>query len=392
MQPTQSITVLSRKFPPTRTLGKTLLLLSALLCLASCTLVQRDAYIGKPLAWRQLDGWADDHHSEAWRALLQSCRALDAQAAWQGLCAQARTMQSPSDDDARRFFERWFTPHRVRGKRGAKRGLVTGYYEPLLFGKLSRDRRFRYPLYAAPRDLLTIDIESVYPQLQGERVRGRLIDKTVVPFYSRAEIDSTDNPLHGNELIWVDDRDAAFFLHIQGSGRVQLPDGNVVAVGYANQNGHPYQSIGRLLVEREQLELEETSLFTIRNWLRTHPREAERLLFENPSYVFFELRDTPQDGPLGSLNVPLTAERSIAVDPELIGLGAPVWLSTNYPDQPDAPYRRLMFAQDTGGAIRGALRADVFWGHGERAEQNAGVMREQGAMIVLLPNAAPHEA
>jgi membrane-bound lytic murein transglycosylase A len=216
-------------------------------------------------------------------------------------------------------------------------------------------------------------------------VRGLVADHKVIPFYSREQIESDRQLLAGNELVWIDDRDAVFFLHIQGSGRIQLRDGSVIGAGYSDQNGHPYVAIGRLLLERGELDRDEISLFTIRQWLRDNPGEAELLLNQNPSYVFFELREDVGEGPVGSLNVPLTPQRSIAIDPKTVPLGTPVWLQTNIPGAVDLAYNRLVIAQDTGGAIKGPLRADLFWGHGQEAENNAGIMKERGSMLVLLP-------
>lgn len=359
--------------------------------LASCAVFKpRAPGIGKPLEWRQVNGWRQDNHAETWPALLRSCEALAARADWKALCAAARNHPNADFDDraARQFFERWFRPHPLHGRAGKTNGLITGYYEPLLFGSFARDQRYRYPLYAPPETLLSIELGELYPELRGRPVRGRLAGNKVLPFYSRAEIESDRSLLAGHELIWIDDRDAVFFLHIQGSGRIRLPDGRVLGAGYSNQNGRPYQSIGAVLLERGELKQEEISLFTIRQWLRDHPARAEALLFGNPSYVFFVLRENPGDGPIGSLNVPLTPQRSIAIDPKLVDLGAPVWLSTNFPGDPARPYQRLVLAQDTGGAIKGALRADLFWGHGDGAERAAGIMKERGSLIVLLPNAA----
>ncbi len=381
--------------------------------LTSCTIFQSrpPAGIGESLEWRQVDGWQQDNHAEAWPALLHSCTAKAANARWRNLCQAARDASDssttdlahaiPAPDAARRFFERWFTPHALHGRAGKTHGLITGYYEPLLFGSFTRDHRYRYPLYAPPPDLLSVELGALYPELKNRRVRGRMDGGKVRPFYSRQQIDSDHTLLAGNELIWVDDRDAAFFLHIQGSGRIQLPDGKVIGVGYGNQNGHPYRAIGKVLLARNELKREAISLFTIRQWLRDHPQRAEELLFSNPSYVFFVLRENPDnrsgedssnrfdDGPVGSLNVPLTQQRSIAIDPTLVGLGLPMWLSTNFPGDPKRPYRRLVFAQDTGGAIQGVLRADLFWGHGNLAERAAGIMKERGSLIVLLPNTTP---
>ena len=367
--------------------------LCAAVCLlagiASCTIFKPpQPGIGKPVDWRQVRGWTQDNHAEAWPALLSSCTALSAKAGWRDLCEAAQQTPDPDNDSARRFFEHWFTPHRLHGEAGKTTGLITGYYEPLLFGSLTPDSRYRYPLYGPPQTLLSVELGEVYPELANKRIRGRLAGSKVLPFYSREEIDSDRSLLAGNELIWVDDRDAVFFLHIQGSGRVRLPDGRIIGAGYANQNGHPYLAIGRVLIKRNELKPEEVSLFTIRQWLRDNPARAEELLFQNPSYVFFVLQENPGEGPLGSLNVPLTPQRSIAIDPTLVELGVPVWLSTNLPGNPQHPYRRLVFAQDTGSAIKGALRADLFWGHGQQAERAAGIMKESGSLIVLLPKAA----
>jgi len=356
--------------------------------LASCTTVKPPpAGVGEALDWRQVEGWEQDAHAEAWPALLRSCRVMASRPNWGHLCRAAQDAPEPDHAGARRFFERWFTPHRLYGPGGQRTGLVTGYYEPLLFGSFQPGPRYRYPLYGPPDTLLSVELAGLHPELKGRRVRGRLDGSKVVPFYSRREIDSDRSLLAGHELVWIDDRDAVFFLHIQGSGRIRLPDGRLIGAGYSDQNGHPYLAIGRILLQRGELKREDISLFSIREWLRNHPDEAEALLFRNPSYVFFTLRESPGEGPVGSLNVPLTAQRSIAIDPRWAGLGFPVWLSTNFPGHPERPYRRLVFAQDTGGAITG-LRADLFWGHGEHAERAAGVMKENGSLIVLLPDAA----
>jgi len=208
-----------------------------------------------------------------------------------------------------------------------------------------------------------------------------------VPFFSREEIDGDSQPLRGKELLWIDDAYGSFFLQIQGSGRVRLDDGSIVGVNYENQNGHPYVAIGKTLVENQELALEDVSLFTIREWLENNPQRANEVLNSNPSYVFFHLREDINEGPRGSLNVPLTAERSLAVDRKVIPLGTPVWIDTTLPD--GSPYQRLMIAQDTGGAIRGPVRADVFFGNGQRAERLAGEMNQKGRLYALLPAKRP---
>ena len=266
---------------------------------------------------------------------------------------------------------------------------ITGYYEPLLNGSREQSGQYRYPLYGVPEDLLVVDLGAVYPQLKGMRLRGKLVGNRIVPYHDRAQLDDDQQLLEGAELLWVDSPVDVFFLHVQGSGLVQLADGSVVAVGYAEQNGHPYQSIGRALIEMGELQPEEVTLFSIREWLHSNPERMYEVLAQNPSYVFFNLKDTPEDGPVGSLNVVLTPRRSIAVDRNVIPLGAPVWLQTTLPNEDRSPLNQLMLAQDTGGAIKGHVRADVFWGRGGEAEEMAGLMKQPGELFVLLPRGYP---
>ncbi len=342
--------------------------------------------IGGPVSWSRLSGWNSDSHADAWPALLNGCMVLPEKSKeWKTICTNAQAIDDPSHDRAQTFFERYFQPHRVNSGKRKNKGLITGYYEPLLQGSFQATKRFQYPVYGRPKELLTVDLGDLYPDMKGKRLRGRLKNRNVVPFYSRTEIDSPARPLRGYEILWVDDRDALFFLHIQGSGRVQLPTGAIINVGYADQNGHPYISIGKILIDRGELEKKDVSLFSIRDWLRKHRDKSQALLNENPSYVFFDLRKGYEDGPIGSLNVPLTAERSAAVDPNTIPLGIPLWIETELPDNKRTEFHRLLLAQDTGGAIKGAVRADIFWGHGEHAELMAGKMKQAGRVFALLP-------
>ena len=346
--------------------------------------------IGKAINFDDLPGWSQDQHAQAFVALHKGCARLKDKPDWQTICTTANALGKPNNGDARLFFENHFTPHTLRGEKGKTSGMITGYYEPLLHGAKQADQRYRYPLYKAPEDMLTIDLASLYPSLKGKRVRGRVVGKKVVPYYTRAEINGDDQPLRGQELLWVDDRDQLFFLQIQGSGRVKLPDGKIIGAGYANQNGRAYISIGKKLIDMGELKREDVSLFSIKSWLKSHPQDADTLLNENPSYVFFVLRDQVEDGPTGSLNVPLTAERSLAIDPKFVDLGAPIWLNTSYPGEEQHPLQKLVMAQDTGGAIKGQLRADLFWGTGERAESMAGNMKQAGEMYILLPKKTPN--
>jgi membrane-bound lytic murein transglycosylase A len=340
---------------------------------------------GAAIDWADLPGWAADRHLDAWPALEATCRRdRHLGPPWPAICAAARDHPPATDAAARAFFERWFEPRPMRAGWFDRDGLVTGYYEPVLSGSLDRGGRYRYPVYAPPDDLVRVELGELYPELEGKRVRGRLVGNRVVPYHPRSAIDGEAGPLDGHELLWVDDPVELFFLHIQGSGRVRLTDGRIVGVGYADQNGHPYRAIGRELIQRGELEREEVNLFSIRDWLRGHPGAAEEVMNSNPSYVFFVLRDRVEEGPVGSLNVPLTAGRSIAVDRTHIPLGIPVWLETTRPDD-GRPLRRLTFAQDTGGAIRGQVRADLFFGTGDEAERMAGLMKQKGRLYLLMP-------
>jgi membrane-bound lytic murein transglycosylase A len=296
-------------------------------------------------------------------------------------------LTQPDNNSLHAFFEEGFIPYQVYNPDGSSQGLITGYYEPRLYGSRVKTARFRYPLYAPPDDLLTIDLGDQYPQLKDLRLRGRLQGNRVVPYYNRGEIDNGKAPLQGRELFWVDNAVDLFFLQIQGSGRIELPDGSLVKVGYAEQNGHPYNSIGKKLAEMGAFKLEESSMQNIKLWAEKHPDKLSSLLEQNPSYVFFRELPNSLPAPLGALGVPLTNEYSLAVDTRTIPLGAPVFLSTTYPNTTE-PLNRLMLAQDTGGAIKGAVRGDFFWGFGEQAGAQAGRMKQSGQMWVLFPKGA----
>lgn len=337
--------------------------------------------------WEMLPDWQTTDLKQTWAAFWQSCSVLKNKPGWQSICARANELTQPDNSSLRAFFEEGFTPYQVFNPDGSSQGLITGYYEPRLYGSRVKNARFRYPLYAPPDDLLAIDLGDVYPQLKDLRLRGRLQGNRVVPYYNRSEIDGGKAPLKGRELFWVDNAVDLFFLQIQGSGRIELPDGSLVKVGYAEQNGHPYTSIGKKLVDMGAFKLEESSMQNIKLWAQKNPEKLDSLLEHNPSYVFF--RELPNDlpAPLGALGVPLTNEYSLAVDTRTIPLGAPVFLATTYPNTAE-PLNRLMLAQDTGGAIRGAVRGDFFWGFGEQAGNQAGRMKQSGQMWVLFPKGA----
>ncbi len=334
--------------------------------------------------WPALPDWNNDNLAEALPAFLLSCNALKSAAEWASPCAAAARIRKADPMAARQFFESAFAPWLVHNADGATEGLVTGYYEPLLHGSRVYGRTYRFPIYGVPADLLVIDLAESNPDLKGIRLRGRMQDKKVVPYYTRAEIERGLAPLRGREILWVDDPVDLFFLHVQGSGRVRLPGGETVRVGFAEHNGHPYKSIGKILVERGELSVDKASMQGIKQWAAKNPGKLAPMLQQNPAYVFFrEMPESPL-GPVGALGVPLTPGRSIAVDALTTPLGAPVFLSTTSPLS-SRPLNRLVLAQDTGTAIKGAVRADFFWGFGDEAGQSAGRMRQSGRMWILYP-------
>ena len=335
--------------------------------------------------WRDLPGWGSDAHDEAWPAFLQSCRSLGRQATWQGVCDAAKGLgEKPSASAARSFFESRLTPWRVTNPDGTKEGLITGYYEPLIQGCRTRTAVCAWPIHATPDDLITVDLADAYPDLKPYRLRGRLVGRKVVPYYSRAELDRQPEKLAGKVLLYAADPVDLFFMQVQGSGRVQLPDGGLVRLAYADTNGHPYQSIGRWLADKGELRLDQASMDGIKGWARANPGRLKEMLGANPSYIFFrEVPNTP-GGPAGALGLPLTDGRSIAIDPRSVPLGAPVFLATTHPRSAQ-PLQRLVLAQDTGTAIKGGVRADFFWGFGAEAGALAGRMKQKGEMSVLWP-------
>jgi len=318
------------------------------------------------------------------------------------VCAQTLAVDARNPNAVRDFFATRFDVYGIGTRqadgdnrsdaRASRGGLVTGYYEPLLRGSRVRSAKYPVPLYRVPDDLIVVDLASVYPELSNMRLRGKLQGRRVVPYPTRGEITSA-NTLTGHELLWVDDSIDAFFLQIQGSGRVQFDDGSTVRVGYAEQNGHPYRSLGRWLIDQGQLTLEQASMQGIKAWARRNPARLKEALDQNASYVFF--RELPLGnataGPLGALGVPLTAGYSVAADARFVPLGAPVVLATTDPDS-QAPLVRPMVAQDTGGAIRGPLRFDFFWGFGAAAGERAGRQRYETSAWVLVPKGTTPES
>lgn len=339
----------------------------------------------QPAQWSDLPGWQNDDQMAAFAAFRASCARIEIRPPWQASCAAARLANVATAAQARAWFEAEFRPWALVNPDGSREGLATGYYEPLLKGSRVRKAPYLSPLFAPPDDLIVVDLGDVYPELKSLRLRGRLEGRKLVPYYTRSEWDRQQTR-RDSALMWIDDPLDLFFLQVQGSGQVLLDDGARVRVSYADQNGHPYRSIGRWLVDQGELKLEQASMQGIKAWARAHPQRVQEMLEANPSLVFFRELPVEGAGPPGALGVPLTPERSIAVDPRVITLGAPVFLATTRPNDTN-PLQRLMLAQDTGGAIRGAVRADFYWGTGAEAGKLAGQMRQSAAMWVLMPQA-----
>jgi len=397
----------------------TVLCLCGLIAVAGCrsseptTPSEPAAFALRPTPFDALPGWRSAPTDRSLNAFRRSCEELlqrpasammvDGKSAfgtvrdWQPACYRARALGDTSNTAARRFFTRFFRPFRVVAG-GSVEGRFTGYYEPELQGARERSARFSEPLHRRPSDLIKVPLGRFRSDADGEAIFGRVDGSTLVPYYSREEI--ARGKLAGRDLAitWVDSRVDKFFLQIQGSGRVVLRDSSILRVGYAAENGHPYRPIGRDLIAMGAVPREEMSMQAIRQWLAENPTRADALMNENPSYVFFRTLDRldPDLGPLGAHGVPLTPEVSLAVDPRFVPYGAPLFLRARRPavgpterpgaaDTSTVPFRGLMIAQDTGGAIRGAVRGDVFWGAGDRAREIAGRMNAPGRYTVLLP-------
>lgn len=374
--------------------GILLLVILAFAGIAAWFVLPRAERAGGPLkltrvSYADLPGWRLGEVGRALAAFRRSCavilrappnlelggyggHAVD----WQSVCGVALK----SGIAPRQFFAGNFTPFEVRGE-----PLFTGYYEPLLHGSRTRHGGYRTPVYGRPHDLISVDLGEFRPAWKGERLAGRVNDDHLVPYATRAEIDAL--PPAAPVLFYCDDPVAVFFLHIQGSGRVVLDDGAIIRVAYAAQNGRPYTAIGRTLVRSGRLTRDELSMQSIRAWLKSHPSAARQVMETDQSFVFFkeaQVGDASLGSP-GSEGVPLTPRVSIAVDQKYHTLGAPFFIATTTPD--GAPLQTLSIAQDTGGAIRGPARADIFFGFGPNAERLAGGMKSSGRFFVLLPNA-----
>jgi membrane-bound lytic murein transglycosylase A len=311
---------------------------------------------------------------------------------WAQACRDTAAINPDSHASIRDFIESRFTPHELSDERGTRSGILTGYYEPLLRGSRQREGPYQFPIYRKPKDMVNVDLSAMYPETRGTRVRGKKEGDRIVPYPTRGEIERSQL-LSGQELLWLDDPVEAFFIGVQGSGRVLLPNGETIRVGYADQNGYGYKSIGRYLIDKGELKPNDASMQSIKAWIAMHPHRRDEVLHQNPSMVFFrELPNLASHlGPIGSLGISLTPQRSIAVDPQFVMPGSLVFLNTRVPNpgaaprDPGTPFAKLVIAQDTGSAITGPHRGYIFFDTGPQAGEVAGRMRSEGQMFVLLP-------
>ncbi len=350
-----------------------------------------------PSTFLQLPGWGSDDFSGLVRAFDRSCFAImkkppekqfgvlkqaGTYGNWQDICQKFIAVNDWDKNILRQFFEQNFIPYQISDGKNSV-GLFTGYYEASLKGSLIRTKRYNIPLHKRPNDLVMVHLGQFREDLKGIRIAGRVVNGTLKPYEERADIISGNWPHNDEVLLWVDSAVDAFFVQIQGSALVEMENGKIMRIGYAGQNGHPYYAIGRELIKNGALTKENISMQSIRKWLADNPKKADEVMNKNKSYVFF--REIKGDGPIGAQGVVLTPMRSLAVDRTLISYGLPLWVDIESPEKGQKNIRKIMVAQDTGGAINGAVRGDFFWGYGDKAERLAGKMKSQGRYWVLLP-------
>jgi membrane-bound lytic murein transglycosylase A len=354
----------------------------------------------EPATFSDLPGWQQDDHLAALKTFVKSCDKVikgipgangdTTSAAMTEVCRAAKALKAPTKASAKAFFEARFVPNRVVHKDSC--GLLTGYYEPVLEGSRTRQGPFQTPVYRRPPDLLNVIAETQRAVKADTLTHVRKTDTGTQPYYTRAEIEQGALANKGLELLYLADPVDVFFMHIQGSGRIHLTDGTTTRINYDGKNGHPYTSIGRYLVEKGLIDANKVSMQNLCNWLREDPERGKQVMWQNASFIFFrELKGNTDEGPMGAVGVPLTAGRSLAVDPSYAPLGAPVYVSapTLKPGSKGASFNRLMVAQDVGSAIKGPERGDIYFGSGDKAGKIAGTTKHPGNFFVLLPAPAP---
>lgn len=325
-----------------------------------------------PSSFEELPNWENEDHVAALNSFVASCKTTKTKALYESLCHAAKEAQNPKD-----FFMQNFAPYQVDASDKKEDRLLTGYYEPLLRGSLKKKGPYIYPVYGTPKDLITVKLAEQYPELKNYRLRGRVEGNNVVPYYSRKEL--SKRKLDAEVVCYVDSRIDLFFLEVQGSGRVLLENGEMMYVGFDNLNGHKYKSIGKYLIELGEMNYAEASMQGIKKWCDQNPSRVDDLLNYNDSMVFFKKKNQPATGALG---VVLTPERSVAIDQSYLPLGSMLYMSA---DAKEKNLNRIVLAQDTGGAIKGSVRADFFCGYGDEAGQIAGKLKAPLKLWILLP-------
>jgi len=320
-----------------------------------------------------IEGFYEDDLNYALEVFKKDCKRAKRYKLFKETCEKANGYENGS-----KFFTENFIAYELYNQNGTNTGIITGYYEPLLKGSLTKTSRYKYPIYKTPKDMYIVDLSSIYPELKKYRLRGKLKGNKVIPYDDRESIDQRDDL---EAICYVDDRLDLFFLHIQGSGKVELENGEFLNVGYANQNGHKYKGIGGMLLKEGVLQDYGASMQGIKAYLKDNPQRVDEVLYANKSYVFFSQRT---QGAIGALGTQLTAGRNLAVDRNYIPLGMPVFINTKN-SVTQEKINRLMVAADVGGAIKGEIRADFFYGNGKDAEIYAGGMKEQGKLTILVP-------
>lgn len=333
--------------------------------------------------WEALPAVSDNDLVAGFGSWRSACTRLKADPVWGTTCTAAANVPQTANE-IRGFLKQNLDVYGLRAANNNPNGLITGYYEPVYPGSLTQTATANIPVYGVPEDMIIVSLDSIYPELKGKRLRGRLEGRVLKPYDDAATIESKG--VKAPVVAWLTDPMNLQFLQIQGSGRIQLDSGRQLRIAYADQNGHPYRPIGRWLVEQGELKKEDVTMGAISTWAKSNPTRIPELLGSNPSYVFFTRNPDSNEGPRGSLNVPLTAGYSAAVDRKVIPLGSLLWLSTTKPD--GTALVRPVAAQDTGGAIAGEVRADLFWGTGDAAGQLAGDMKQQGQIWMLWPKGA----
>lgn len=377
---------------------KILFIIFATLLVASCATTEKAPnLLVTPSTFKALPGWGQDNFTSFTQAFNRSCTRIQklnpAQAfssieeagtngQWQLACDQFKTVKADDTAALQHFFETHFRPYQVADN-GNTNGMFTGYYEASLKGSRAAKAPYLTPLHQRPNDLILVQLGDFRPELKGQRIAGRVINGKLTPYESREQITTNQWPHPDSVLLWVDDPVDAFFTQIQGSGVVEMDDGSEVRIGYAGHNGHPYYAIGRELIKMGVLTKETVSMQSIRQWLEQNPEQATAIMNTNQSYIFF--REITGAGPIGAEGIALTAQRSLAVDPSWLPYGLPLWVDIEPVVETSEPIQRLMIAQDTGGAIRGPVRGDVFWGYGDEAAEKAGKMNSQGRYWALFP-------